>query len=63
MTSLADFQGWPVRVVLIDGHEFTAKLLSVRAGQVTFQSRTGWRSTHCMEDIKLWRPVLRRRQA
>ncbi|MDM7911738.1 MAG: hypothetical protein QUS09_01435, partial [Methanotrichaceae archaeon] len=49
MTSLADFQGRPVLVVLMDGHRFVAKLLSVRSGQATFESRGGWRSTHSLE--------------
>lgn len=52
MTSLADFQGRPVLVVL-----------SVRSGQATFESRTGWRSTHSIEDIRLWRPACRRAEA
>jgi len=60
MTSLIDFQGRPVVVELMDGHRFAAKLLSVRAGLATFESRTGWRSTHCIEDIRLWRPACRR---
>lgn len=62
MSTLADFQGRPVVVELLDGHRFAAKLLSVRAGQVTFQSRGGWRSTHSLEDIRFWKPAIRRRR-
>jgi len=62
MRSLADYTGRPIIVQLMDGHRFAAKLLSVRGGQATFQSRTGWRSTHCLEDIRFWKPAIRRRR-
>ena len=58
MTSLVDHTGRRVVVELVDGHRFVARLLSVRAGQVTFESRTGWRSSHSIEDIRLWRLIV-----
>jgi hypothetical protein len=61
MTALADLTGQLVAVELVDGHRFAAKLVSVRQGEAVLEARSGWRSSHFVEDIRMWRPVQRRR--
>lgn len=56
--SIIDYVGRLVVVRLVDGHQFAARLISVRSGQATFEARSGWRSSHFLEDIAFWRPVI-----
>jgi hypothetical protein len=63
MNGLEDCTGQLVAVELVDGHRFAAKLVSVQGGQATLEARSGWRSSHPVEDIRRWRPVCKRRRA
>lgn len=60
MTSLADCTGQLVAVELVDGHRFAARLVSVRQGEAMLEARSGWRSSHPVEEIRRWRLVRRR---